>query len=84
MTHEGSEEISPGHGQFSPTLPAQASSPCQGRIGTEHSQERGACPSDRHGSAAVSCHTPWFIQNDAKAQKKSTSPAVCRELNANS
>lgn len=44
MTHEGSEEISPGHSQFSPTLPAQASCPCQGRIGTEHSQERVAAP----------------------------------------
>lgn len=64
MTHEDFEEISPGHGQFSPTLPAQASSPCQGLL----SQERGDHP--RHGSAAVLYHSPWFFQNYTKAQER--------------
>lgn len=34
------------------------------------SQEKGDCPGDRRGSAAVLCHSPWFFQNDAKAQKR--------------
>lgn len=68
MTHEASEKTSPGHGQFSPILPARASSPCQERTAFPG---RGGLPWwPSWLFVDVLCHSPWFIQNDAKAQKR--------------
>lgn len=68
MTHEASEKTSLGHGHFSPILPERTSSPCQGRTAFPG---RGWLP--RWASwlfVVVLCHSPWSIQNDAKAQKR--------------
>lgn len=79
VTHEASEKTSWGHGQFSPILPAQASSPCQTPCWL-NSQEGGNCLSDHHNSADVLYHSPGWCNDTQKA----TRAAAHRELSDNS